>query len=255
VTGRLGTRQTVLEKEAAAISRLDAAVVMLTVQEAALEAATDEAERQREAAAASLLRTSRMKSQAAAARNRVRELVAVRREARQEAADAKAEDLRRVRQFKKERQRISQQLRRRAAKSWRSGSHVPGALVKPVDGYVTSSFGMRLHPVYKRWALHDGTDFGAPCGTPIRAARGGRVIGSYHDYAYGKRVIVDHGRVGAGGLGTSYNHLSRFSTHVGERVRRGEVIGYVGDSGYSTGCHLHFMVFRNGAVVNPAPWL
>ena len=256
VTGGLGTRRTLLEKEAAALSRLDAAAVMLTVQEAALEAATEEAVRRREAATASLLHTSRVEAQAEAARSRVRDLVSVRREARKEAAAAKAEDLRRLRQFRRERQRISEQLRRRAAAHrGASDSRLPGALVKPVDGYVTSSFGMRLHPVYEQWTLHDGTDFGAPCGTPIRAARSGTVIGSYHDYAYGKRVIVDHGWVGGGGLGTSYNHLSRFSTHVGERVRRGEIVGYVGDTGYSTGCHLHFMVFRNGAVVNPVPWL
>lgn len=125
----------------------------------------------------------------------------------------------------------------------------------PVNGYITSSYGMRLHPVYKRWALHDGTDFGASCGTPIYAAASGTVIATYFNVGYGNRIIIDHGYKRGVGLGTSYNHLSGYSTSVGEQVQKGEVIGYVGTTGYSTGCHLHFMVFENGATVDPMRWL
>ncbi len=67
--------------------------------------------------------------------------------------------------------------------------------------------------------------------------------------------MVDHGLHRGVGLGTAYNHLSAYATSVGEEVARGEVIGYVGNTGYSTGCHLHFMVFENGATVNPMGWL
>jgi murein DD-endopeptidase MepM/ murein hydrolase activator NlpD len=114
---------------------------------------------------------------------------------------------------------------------------------------------MRLHPVYKRWTLHDGTDFGAACGTPVRAAAGGRVIAAYYNGGYGNRVIIDNGYHRDVGLGTAYNHLGSYSTFVGERVERGDIIGYVGNTGYSTGCHLHFMVFENGAAVDPMGWL
>jgi murein DD-endopeptidase MepM/ murein hydrolase activator NlpD len=262
VTGKLSMRRTLLEREAAAVSRLDASAVMLAVREAAFHAATQEAARRRTAAAESLERKERSEDRARAARGRVLELVNRRREARREAAAAKAQDLARLRQFRKERERISAQLRRRAAKARggglggsRGASRAPGVLMRPVQGYITSRYGMRLHPVYKRWALHDGTDFGAGCGTPIRAARSGTVVGSYYDRAYGKRVIIDHGWLRGAGLGTSYNHLVRASVRVGERVQRGEVIGRVGSTGYSTGCHLHFMVFRNGATVNPMGWL
>lgn len=128
-------------------------------------------------------------------------------------------------------------------------------LLQPVSGYLTSSYGMRLHPVYKRWTLHDGTDWGAACGTPIRAASSGTVVDAYYNSAYGNRVIIDHGYRRGTGLATTYNHLSSFSTYAGQRVERGEVIGYVGSTGYSTGCHLHFMVLENGSTVNPANWL
>ena len=83
------------------------------------------------------------------------------------------------------------------------------------------------------------------------------MVSVYYNAGYGNRVIIDHGyqpRRGVG-LATAYNHLSAFSTHVGERVERGEVVGYVGSTGYSTGCHLHFMVFENGATVDPLRWL
>lgn len=129
------------------------------------------------------------------------------------------------------------------------------SLLQPVSGYLTSSYGMRLHPVYKRWTLHDGTDWGASCGTPIRAAASGTVVDAYYNSAYGNRVIVDHGYKRGVGLATTYNHLSSFSTYAGQHVERGEVIGYVGSTGYSTGCHLHFMVLENGSPVNPMNWL
>jgi murein DD-endopeptidase MepM/ murein hydrolase activator NlpD len=79
-----------------------------------------------------------------------------------------------------------------------------GFLDYPVDGYITSSYGMRLHPVYKRWTLHDGTDFGAPCGTPVYAAAKGTVLAVYYNAGYGNRVILDNGYTNGAGLGTAY---------------------------------------------------
>jgi murein DD-endopeptidase MepM/ murein hydrolase activator NlpD len=128
-------------------------------------------------------------------------------------------------------------------------------LVYPVDGYITSPYGMRFHPVYKRWSLHDGTDFGAACGTPVRASASGTVVAAYYGGAYGNRIVLDHGVRGGVGLGTTYNHLSGYATSPGDEVRQGEVIGYVGTTGASTGCHLHFMVFEDGATVDPMKWL
>ena len=103
--------------------------------------------------------------------------------------------------------------------------------------------------------MHDGTDFGAPCGTPIRAAAGGTVLATFHNAGYGNRIIMDNGYQRGVGLATTYNHLSDSSASVGERVTRGEIIGYVGTTGASTGCHLHFMVLENGATVDPMTWL
>jgi murein DD-endopeptidase MepM/ murein hydrolase activator NlpD len=208
-----------------------------------------------------------MESRAAAAAGRVERALQVRERARTEAARAKREDARRLRQLKNERDEIAALIRRREARLARQRSRAALArareasrsrtapLLTPVNSYITSHYGMRLHPVYHAWRLHDGTDFGAACGTPIRAAAGGRVIGRYYDAGYGHRVIVAHGYRRGVNLTTTYNHLSRYSSHVGQRVQRGEVIGFVGTTGYSTGCHLHFMVFQNGRTVNPLKWL
>jgi len=124
-----------------------------------------------------------------------------------------------------------------------------------VSSYITSPYGMRFHPVLHYWKLHDGTDFRAPCGTPIRAAADGKVTDKYYNGGYGNRLFVSHGVIDGSSITTVYNHLSRYKAHVGERVKKGEIIGYAGTTGYSTGCHLHFMVYQDGRVVNPMKWL
>jgi murein DD-endopeptidase MepM/ murein hydrolase activator NlpD len=124
----------------------------------------------------------------------------------------------------------------------------------PVAPRITSAFGMRFHPVLRYWKLHDGTDFGAGCGTPIRAPRAGRVAERYYNAGYGKRLMIDHGYIGDRYVTTGYNHASRYTVRVGQRVRKGQVIGYVGSTGFSTGCHLHLMVWLNGRLRNPMTW-
>jgi len=128
---------------------------------------------------------------------------------------------------------------------------VDGSLRRPVAGRVTSAFGMRVHPITGVRKLHDGTDLGASCGTPVHAAAAGRVVGTPTDRAYGKRVLIDHGR----GLVTAYAHLSSRRVHRGQHIGAGTVIGRVGTTGLSTGCHLHFMVLRHGKPTDPAPLL
>jgi murein DD-endopeptidase MepM/ murein hydrolase activator NlpD len=124
----------------------------------------------------------------------------------------------------------------------------------PVAAHITSPFGMRFHPVLHYWKLHDGTDFGAACGTPIRAAHAGRVAERYYNAGYGNRLMIDHGYLGGRYVTTGYNHASRYVVHVGQHVQKGQVIGYVGSTGFSTGCHLHLMVWLNGRLRNPMTW-
>ena len=120
-------------------------------------------------------------------------------------------------------------------------------LMRPVPGWETSGYGMRRHPVLGYTRMHRGIDFHAPYGSPIYAVTDGTVEFAGRHGGHGNFVKLGHG----GGLETGYAHMSRIAVAPGERVRRGEVIGYVGSTGLSTGAHLHFEVYRNGETVNP----
>ena len=134
----------------------------------------------------------------------------------------------------------------------RPGSH---GFLHPVAGRVTSAFGIRVHPVLKIKKLHDGTDFGVPCGTPIRAPYAGVVTRAYFNPAYGNRLFLSHGAVDGVRVETAFNHAARYQVRPGQHVRRGQVIGVVGSTGLSTGCHLHLMLWLNGRLSNPMNWL
>jgi murein DD-endopeptidase MepM/ murein hydrolase activator NlpD len=130
-------------------------------------------------------------------------------------------------------------------------SHRSANLIRPVAGVITSPFGPRLNPITGASELHDGTDFGAACGTPVRAVAAGVVTQQHDGGGYGNRVFVDHGEVAGERLVTSYNHLSAFASQVGAAVAQGDVVGYVGSTGWSTGCHLHLIVWADGALTDP----
>jgi len=117
----------------------------------------------------------------------------------------------------------------------------------PVSGQVTSRFGNRFHPILGHERFHKGVDLRAAAGTPIVAAADGRVSSAGWHGGYGNQVRIMH----AGGIETTYGHMSRIASWAGEAVRRGQVIGYVGSTGLSTGPHLHYEVLRNGRPVNP----
>jgi murein DD-endopeptidase MepM/ murein hydrolase activator NlpD len=117
----------------------------------------------------------------------------------------------------------------------------------PVSGGVSSSFGMRTHPVYHSQRFHRGVDLRAAAGTPIRAPASGRVLYAGWSGGYGRQVKLSHGE----GLATTFSHMSRIAAAPGSMVQAGEVIGYVGSTGLSTGPHLHYEVLKNGKAVNP----
>jgi murein DD-endopeptidase MepM/ murein hydrolase activator NlpD len=140
------------------------------------------------------------------------------------------------------------------ADSSASTSSVAHGFSYPVSAPITSPFGMRFHPVLHYWKLHDGTDFGAGCGTAIRAPYPGRVAERYYNAGYGNRLMIDHGNVDGRYVTTGYNHAIRYTVSVGQHVSKGQVIGYVGTTGFSTGCHLHLMIWLNGGLINPMTW-
>lgn len=121
-------------------------------------------------------------------------------------------------------------------------------LLAPVPGALTSGYGMRRHPILGYMRMHAGIDFKAQYGTPIVAVSDAKVSSAGRAGGCGIAVRLEHG----GGLSTRYCHMSRMAVAPGMTVRRGQVIGYVGSTGLSTGPHLHYEMYRGGAMVNPA---
>jgi len=112
---------------------------------------------------------------------------------------------------------------------------------------IASGFGMRLHPILKIYRPHNGLDFTAPVGVPIYATADGRVKTAEFNAGFGNHVVINHGY----GFETVYGHMSKIKARSGEYVKRGEVIGYVGSTGLSSGPHCHYEVHRNGVPVDP----
>jgi murein DD-endopeptidase MepM/ murein hydrolase activator NlpD len=276
LTGQLNSVQNVIDKQAVVLDRLEATRALLTVQEQEVTDAKVQVAKERKAAAENLRVKQGLEQQAQAAEAQVSNLVTLRAEARQEAAKAKAADLAQLKGLQTERDRISAILKRRAdearrraaAAAARAGDaggpilgdggpvHSNGFLNYPAPGPITSPFGWRIHPIYGYRSLHDGIDIGAPCGTPVRAPASGRVLERYFQTAWGNRIIIDHGFHHGASLATIINHMEAPAlVGPGAHVSRGEIIGYIGTTGWSTGCHTHFTVMQNGVAVNPMNWL
>lgn len=251
-------QQVMVGRETREYDELRAAEVLLQVREDQLAEAEAQVEVAREQAAAHLEVMKDLTAEARAARERVRAVVGERADARQMAARAKRKDLAELRELRKEEARIKRLIAAQAAKANQPNisTNRGGFLSWPmVGGYVTSPYGYRTHPIYGYYALHNGTDFGGGCGVTLPAAASGRVVSTYYSSSYGNRVIIYVGQVNGKNLTIIYNHLSRDVVSTGQRVSRGQVIGYSGSTGWSTACHLHFTVMVNGATVDPMGWL
>ena len=123
-------------------------------------------------------------------------------------------------------------------------------VIWPAYGVISSPFGWRIHPITKRWSFHTGIDIAAPIGSPVFAAESGIVEYAGRSRGYGNLIVINHGA-----FKTAYAHLSRIDVFVGQYVRKGQLIGRVGSTGFSTGPHLHFEVRLGKKFVNPLTYL
>lgn len=138
-----------------------------------------------------------------------------------------------------------------AAPARHATASIPSLVPVTTSRALSSSFGMRVHPVLGGLRSHKGIDLAAPSGTPIRATADG-VVGKADWFGgYGLYVELAHGA----NMETRYGHMSRIAVAEGQRVRKGEIIGYVGSTGRSTGPHLHYEVRIAGEAVNPVPYM
>ena len=277
---RIALVDTVMDVQSETMDRLATERASLTALEDHLSALRADSAAKKKLAAAALARAQSAKDAAARAKAQLDALAAEQSTLASSVKAKLATENQRLASMEAEQarlhkilvQRAAEQRRRAAAarraaakkhrssggSSSRSGGGVVtrsnGFLSFPVNAPTTSEFGMRFHPIKHIWKLHTGRDFGAPCGTPVHAAAAGDIISAGWGGGYGNRIVIDHGLVKGVGLATTYNHLTSIS-RGGGHVSRGQLIGYSGTTGTSTGCHLHFEVLENGNFVNPRKWM
>ena len=128
-------------------------------------------------------------------------------------------------------------------------SHIPS--IYPVRGHITSYYGKRINPISRRWELHKGIDIANQLGTPVVAPANGVITFSGWRSGFGNLVIINHGY----GYNTRYGHLKESKVQKGERVMRGEIIGYIGKTGRATGSHLHYEILLSGKPANPRKYI
>jgi murein DD-endopeptidase MepM/ murein hydrolase activator NlpD len=224
--------------------------------QATLTAARHRQEQARAAAAIALTAVSSKAMMARAAEKQVNAVVVAREAALEEAKKAALEDRRQYQVLVAYSGALGSRIVDLAAKLAK-GPQPPkgtGEMVLPGTGEVTSPFGPRFHPILHYVKVHTGTDFGAGDGI-VYAADDGVVLFTEFNTAYGNMTVVDHGKVGGLRITTLYAHQAAVGVKPGDRLTKGQAIGVVGSTGYSTGPHLHFEVRIDGEPLDPAPFL
>jgi murein DD-endopeptidase MepM/ murein hydrolase activator NlpD len=269
---RIAMNDTVMDVQNQSLSRLATARAAASAQEAHIKALKVQVQAAKKQAEAALARAQQARGAAAAAKQKLDALAAqqiaqsrsleAQKRAEKTKLDAAQKEQARLQKILVARAKAAKAAAaRRAAAPRRAGNNVAarpaasrGVQFPPAEGWISSEFGMRYHPILHYWRLHAGRDFAASCGTPIRAAANGTIISRGWGGGYGNRIMIDHGIVRGVDLVTTYNHMSRYAVRGGH-VSRGQVIGYVGTTGSSTGCHLHFETYEDGTPKDPRRWL
>lgn len=230
------------------LSQLEAEAQAARQTRQASEAAVADKRKQ---SAANVAKTKALADAADASRAKVAALVATNQKLQQEAAAELEASKKQYDKVQKQEAKIAAQIR------GDGGDYSnPNGFIKPVNASAGSPFGMRFHPILHYWRMHWGTDFGAACGMPIRAMANGKVVSAgWTTYGFGNYTIISYGRMFGANLSSGYAHQSKVIVKAGQHVKQGQIVGYVGTTGLSTGCHLHLQIYRNGVRVNPMRYL
>ena len=265
---RMSYMELLIDRKNEALDDVTMARRHATNTERSAAAARTEANDAREEAESALAYAEEQQAVAEAARAEVVALAADRNDALETAEEERNATEQQWQELDAESDRVAEELRAQAARSsdnsGSSGSGSSGgssgsgsdsggsaALAQPVDGWKSSDFGNRTHPIYGTVRFHGGTDFAAAGGTPIYASESGQVVTAGWSGGYGMFTCIYHGN----GLSTCYAHQSSIDVSNGQQVSRGQQIGAVGTTGSSTGDHLHFEVRENGNQVEPLNYL
>ena len=264
---RLQWTTTIFDTTTAVMNRLEQAEERLESAEKVVEEAEKKVAEQAEKAKALVDSVQQLTNAAAAQQTQVAALVEQNMHDKAEADSQLAEDEANYRALEAKQASIEEQIRKEAEeerkrleaekKAQQEKNKIveaAGGFVRPVPGAVSSSYGMRYHPILHYWRMHWGQDMSASCGTPIRAMADGKVtstLSTAQSGGLGNFTVISYGLYNGKSLSSGYAHQSQISVRVGQSVSRGQVVGYVGTTGLSTGCHLHLQMYENGSLVNP----
>jgi murein DD-endopeptidase MepM/ murein hydrolase activator NlpD len=239
------------------LADLQDAEAALQAKKTQVRTARNRVSSRKQAADRTVVQVRGLVKQAVAAKRQVQGLVEATKRDRAAAVRAKRSDMAHLARLKRREDKIQRALL--ASLGAGANRHVGsthGLFSPPVaNSYITSPYGWRRHPIYGYWGLHDGDDFHAPCGVPERAVGPGKVVSTYYSSVWGNRLYLDLGRVNGHHFVGIYNHISAYRSRVGERVSEGQTLALAGTTGWSTACHLHFTLMRDGTAVDPAPFL
>ncbi len=286
VQQRLQWDTTIFGSTTARLTKLQALEAQLEDAERAQAAIEARVAADKKASADNVARVARLEASAAQQEGEIAALVERNAQFQAQAQQALAEDMDRYNQLVAQETAIEAELAQRVAEAlsrgpgrddlgrlvaagtvWTdhatyplvsSGAQValsPQGFIRPVNAKNGSPFGRRFHPILHYWRNHNGTDFGAACATPLYAAQSGTVVTAGRQGGFGNYVVIDHGNIGGASIMTGYAHQSRIAVKVGQQVNMGQLIGYVGTTGLSTGCHLHLQVYKNGTPVDPLSYV
>jgi len=253
--------ETLTRVRARALTRAQDEEALNKNREAKLIAITDIIASLKSEAKAILSEAKASKNEAEDAKAKLDRLIANQETQAQVLEDARQQYLREEEDLTRENEALADELKRLANEEKEGATDggpplTTGAFGWPLASQVVSSpFGWRIHPILGYRKLHTGTDFSAPCGTPIYSSAAGKVLSAGSQPAWGVRTVISHGLMGGHSLASTYNHQSRVVVSVDQTVERGQLIGYVGTTGWSTGCHLHFEIYVDGGVVDPQQYL
>ncbi len=254
MTDRLAFLQSIASAGNAVVSDLGDAQADLVSAQAKLVASRDEQQRIRTAAATALKEISVREKAASAAEAKVTADLAAQRGALAAALAAKDVDEARYRTLLGQSTLLGQRINGLGAGLSAGTGKASGSFTRPGTGELTSPFGQRYHPILHYVKLHTGQDLGVGDGFSY-AADSGVVLLTEQNVAYGNMTVIDHGIIDGKHITTLYAHQARFAVGPGQKVRKGQVIGVIGATGYATGPHLHFEVRIDGQPVDPAPFL
>jgi murein DD-endopeptidase MepM/ murein hydrolase activator NlpD len=259
--GDLGYLERIVDKRQKAVSQYSARRAAAKRQCVQADQARSRATTAEQAAKQALERARAKQRTAEQVQTKLQNLVKQRETALAEAESQRGTVVAQLDALNAESDRLAAQLRQAAENERRSSAGDgrgisrsdpgQGKFLKPVDGWLSSPFGMRLHPIYKVWRFHSGIDLAAASGTPIYATASGRVVTAGWSGGYGQYTCVYH----EDGVSSCYAHQSQIDVSVGQWVQRGQQIGRVGTTGASTGCHLHFEIRIDGQPVDPLQWI